>query len=222
LGFEAERLSDIRKEGDIMQKRLWIAIISGLVILLNIGVFIGFSASANDDLLYFPLNKTGSQWVYKVTFPDNKILRQDLAVLAPNDQIYQLGITINDSPEAAIQFSRNEQGLFKLKEVSADAVVKYEPAQLVLSSKLTVGTTWKWESAANKATIKVKVLNGGKISVSAGNFDTILVRTEGTDEEGNGYVDQTWYAKGIGYVKSIVTANDKTRTEELMSYQLGK
>jgi hypothetical protein len=205
-----------------MHKKLWSATVFGFIILLSAGVFIAVTADLKDDLLYFPLNKPKTQWVYKVTLPDQAVLRQDLAVLEPNGQTFQLGIISNDTSEAVIQFSRNEQGLFKLKEVSANGVIKYEPAQLVLSSKLTVGTAWKWESTANKAKMNVKVLDGGKISVSAGTFDTILVRTEGTDEDGNNYVDQTWYAKRIGYVKSILTVNEKTITGELMSYQLGK
>ncbi len=204
-----------------MMKKSWIIIIFGCIGLLGIGLFIALSVNPDDDLSYFPL-EAGNRWVYKVTLPDSKIVRSDLVVLDPDAQTMRLNVYNNEVPVAEIHYLKNQQGLFKVKEISAGGTTYFEPAQKILGSKLLPGATWNWASTNTKAAIKAKVMDGGKVKVQAGTFDTILIHTEGTFDDGTQFVDQTWYAKGVGYVKSLVTANKVTQTEELMDYKLAK
>ena len=204
-----------------MRIKLWMIVAACLMFLVVMGCFVAFTAESADDLLYFPL-KVGSEWVYKVTAPDKTSYQQNLIVF-PDTTTPKIGVLVNGNPVVEIHFNRNEQGLYKTKEISSEGVKVLDPQLLLLSSKLTVGSGWKWQSANTKAKMDVKIMNGGKITVTAGTFDTILVHTEGIDEEGTAYIDESWYAKGIGYVKSVITTKGLTREEdELLKYIPGK
>ncbi len=205
-----------------MSKKLWTNIAAiGMMLLLGAGLFMAFSAEPADDMAYFPL-ETGNQWAYLSVYFDNTKFREDLIVDKPDNGTLRLMVFSNANPVAEIHFQRNKDGLLKTKEISGAGVAKYEPAQLSLASKLKAGVTWKWKSAEGKAKYSSKVLNGGKITVPAGTFDTLLIRTEGVSEAGEDYLDETWYAKGTGYVKSVVTIGDKKKVDELVEFKVGQ
>jgi hypothetical protein len=205
-----------------MTKKFWtrIAVIA-IIVFLGVGLFIAFSAEPADDMAYFPL-ETGNHWAYRSVFFDNTQYREDLIVNEPDKGTLRLIVFNNGDPLAEIQFQRNKKGLFKAKEISGTGVSEYKPVQLSLASKLKVGASWKWKSANGKGQYTSKVQAGGKITVPAGTFDTILVHTNGVSESGEAYVDNTWYAKGVGYVKSIVTIRGKKKVDELAEYTLAK
>jgi hypothetical protein len=193
----------------------------GIVLLLGAGLFMAFSAEPADDMAYFPL-ETGNQWAYQSIYFDDTKFREDLVVDKPDNGTLRLMVFNNANPVAEIQFQRDKNGLFKTKEISGAGVAAYVPAQLSLASKLNVGASWKWQSADGKGKYTSKVRAGGKITVPAGTFDTIVVHTDGVSESGEAYIDETWYAKGIGYVKCITTIGDKKKVDELVEYKAGE
>lgn len=195
--------------------------IIGVILLLGTGLFMAFSAEPADDMAYFPL-ETGNQWAYMSSYFDDTKFREDLIVDKPANGTLRLMVFNNANPVAEIQFKRDKEGLSKIKEISGAGVAEYKPAQLSLASKVKVGASWKWQSADGKGKYTSKVRDGGKVTVPAGTFDTIVVYTEGVSESGEAYVDETWYAKGIGYVKSIVTIEKKKKVDELVEYKVGK
>lgn len=206
-----------------MKKRnLWMGLIL-IVVLLSVGagLFVVMGGNSRDDALYFPL-KTDNHWVYKVTLPDNTNYRQDLVVLAPDGNNLKLQVVVNGSPYAEISYQVGDKGLLKLKQISPNGINQYEPGQLGLGSDLSVGASWEWKAKDSKMWLKARVVKAEKVTVMAGTFDTILVRTEGLGEDGKLYTDDTWYAKGVGYVKSVRTSEGKTQTEELTVYKLAE
>lgn len=194
--------------------------IIGIMAVLGAGIFMVFSAES-DDVAYFPL-ETGNQWAYESIYFDNTKYREDLLVDARDGETLRMMVFNNGDPVAEIQFKRTKEGLFKHKEISSSGVVTYNPPQLSLASKLKVGSSWKWQSADGKEKYSSKVLAGGKITVPAGTFDTILIRTQGVFGSGEKYTDDSWYAKGIGYVKSVITVGDKKKIDELREYTVKK
>ena len=204
-----------------MKKRnLWMGLIL-IVILLSVGagLFVVMGGTQRDDALYFPL-KTDNHWVYKVTLPNNTEIRQDLVVLAPDGNNLKLQVVVNGSPYAEITYQVGDKGLLKLKQISSSGVNQYDPGQLGLSNKLSAGSTWEWKAKDGKMWLKARVVKAEKVTVLAGTFDTILVRTEGLGEDGKIYTDDTWYAKGVGCVKSVRTYEGQTQTEEMTVYKL--
>lgn len=193
----------------------------GTMLLLGAGLFMAFSAEPADDMAYFPL-ETGNQWAYQSIYFDDTKFREDLVVDKPDNGTLRLMVFNNANPVAEIQFQRNKEGLLKIKEISGAGVAKYEPAQLSLASKLKAGASWKWQSADGKGKYTSKVKNGGKVTVPAGTFETLLIYTKGVSEAGEAYVDETWYAKGVGYVKCITTIGDKKKVDELVEFKVGK
>lgn len=193
----------------------------GMILLLGAGLFMAFSAEPADDMAYFPL-ETGNQWAYQSIYFDDTRFREDIIVDKPDNGTLRLMIFNNANPVAEIQFQRDKNGLYKTKEISGVGVITYKPAQLSLASKLKAGASWKWQSADKKGKYNSKVRNGGKITVPAGTFDTIVITTNGVSEFGEAYTDETWYVKGIGYVKSITTIGDKKKVDELVEYKVGE
>ena len=87
--------------------------------------------------------------------------------------------------------------------------------QPLLIPKMSVGASWKWESADKKRRESSKVVGTEKVTVPAGTFETLVVQYEGVSDSGKAYLDKTWYAKGIGYVKDVMTIDGKATTLEL-------
>jgi hypothetical protein len=205
-----------------MAKKLWTNLaVLGMIVLLGAGCFMVFSAEPVDDKAYFPLEQ-GNQWAYKSVYFDGTSFREDLVVQSQEKDDIRLMVFSNGNPLAEIQFQRTKDGLFKTKEISGAGTSTYDPIQLSLASKLNVGASWSWKSADGKGKYAAKVLAGGKVTVPAGTFDTILVRTEGESESGEKYTDETWYAKGVGYVKSVTTIDGKKKVDELAEYKVKK
>ena len=204
-----------------MAKKYWISMmVISVMAVLGAGLFMVFSAES-DDAVYFPLD-SGNQWAYQSIYFDDTSYREDLLVDVQGDGTIRLMVFNNADPVAEIHFQRTKDGLFKTKEISASKMVNYNPPQLSLASKLKVGASWKWESDDKKEKYTSKVLAGGKVKVPAGTFDTILIRTEGVIASGEKYTDESWYAKGVGYVKSVITVGDKKKVDELREYTVKK
>lgn len=209
-----------------MMKSKWGRFGLGLFLLgvfLSLGVHLAWGAAVSRDAgNYFPL-KTGNKWVYAVSLPDNGTYRQTVQVMAPDSNGYiKLHISSDNSLLAELYFSESKQGLFKVKEISIGGEIQFDPPLMALNSRLKVGKNWNWESKDGKMKEKVRVVAAEKVVVPAGTFQTLVVQCEGVDDQGNSYLDKTWYTKKVGYVKHAYSSNGRTATMELSEYVVGK
>ena len=202
-----------------MNKRFLTGFLFLTVLSLGIGALLVYGANSGDAEAYYPM-KTGSLWSYKVTLPDKTTYSQIMEVSDPDDKYIRQVAYVNNQPAAIAYFIQNEQGILKTKEIYASGTLKFEPMQMVLPANLKVGSTWSWLSVDQKAKETGIVVAEEKVTVTAGTFDTILIQSDGVDKDGVAYVDRTWFAKGIGYVKNEVVANGETVTRELVEYKL--
>ena len=199
------------------RKNLW-SIVVLIIFSFSMTSLLAWAANSNDASIYFPM-KTGNKWHYQVTASDKTSYDQIIQVGEPKDGESRLIIVINGNPYVEIDYVENKEGLFKAREVSKDSTIEMNPLQMVLSAKLTVGNTWKWESADGKMKETAKIVKKEQLKVKAGKFETILIKCEGVDAQGQTYTDQAWYAKGVGIVKDIYTSAGKTITQELIEYK---
>jgi len=203
----------------LKNKRLWLVMVL-IIFSLSMTSLLSWAANSNDASNYFPM-KTSNKWHYKVTLNDKTSYDQIIQVGEPKDGQLRLIVVINGTPQVEIDYIQKETGLFKTREVSKDSTIVMEPLQMVLSAKLNIGNNWKWQSTNGKMQEKTKVIKKEQIKVPAGKFEAILIECEGVDAQGQAYKDQAWYAKGIGIVKDIYTANDgKSISQELVEHKL--
>ena len=183
-------------------KKLGLGIAILAVVTLMIGGVMVFGANSGDVAVYFPLNP-GNSWTYKVRMAGGtNSIQQKVKVTEPDNGNPEIVVyDQKNNPLAFIYYIENGQGLFKTKQMGPSGVLEFHPTWLVLSSKMNVGATWSWESSDHKMKEASKVLDTEKVTVAAGTFETLLIQCEGIDEKGTAYVEKTWYAKGVGYVK---------------------
>ncbi|HBF39724.1 MAG TPA: hypothetical protein DDW50_20720 [Firmicutes bacterium] len=200
---------------------------TGLLFITAVAFFVlgglAFGNDFGDAAVYFPM-KPGNYWIYKLSMPGNSHVYEQ-KVKVDDSEGGKPEIIVYDpkgTPEVFVYYELNELGLFKSSEMASWGLSQYKPLWPVLKNKMAVGTSWNWQSADHKMTESVKVTAAEKVTVPAGTFEALLVECSGTNFNGVSYVDKTWYAKNIGYVKDELTMEGKSLVSELSEYQLGK
>lgn len=168
---------------------------------------------------YFPL-KAKNIWSYKASLPNNEAFSQQVMVTDQVGQNIKTVIFVNKTPWMEVSYLLNEQGLFRTKQISAEGVTTLEPKQMVLASKLVPGMSWNWETDDKKEKETAKVIGIEKVTVPAGTFEALLVQYEGNYKDGATYLEKTWFVKGVGYVKSILSTADQSIIKELLEYKI--
>ncbi len=205
------------KEGLILKKFSIIFLI--IVLMLVTSTWAAFAANNGGDAFeYFPL-KPESFWSYKVTLPNNEVYSQIVFVNNQVGQDIRVLVLINQMPWMEVVYLLNEEGLFRVKQISPNGVVAVEPKQMMLASKLDPGISWNWESADKKERETVKVIGTEKVTVPVGTFEALIVQYEGVYPDGTAYIEKTWFVKGIGYVKAVNSRGDQAETKELIEYK---
>lgn len=188
------------------------------LMFISFGVLIVFAVDGGEAVEYFPL-KVKNIWSYKVDLPNNEAYSQMVLVNSQTGQDIRAMVLINEMPWMEVLYTVNEEGLFRTKQINAQGVEVIEPKQLVLPSKFSPGISWHWEAADGKGKETAKVIGFEKVTVPAGTFEALLVQYEGVYKDGTAYLEKTWFAKGVGYVKVESSAADQSVTKELLEYK---
>jgi hypothetical protein len=203
------------------ERKTWAGILL-LAITLSLGIYYAWAAEpGSDGPGYYPL-KTGNKWLYKETAPDGTVIRHLEEVLDGGQDAVRVGMSLNENPFAEIHYRLTDDGIFKIKMISAYGVDEAKPYQKVLPATIKTGYAWNWKSESKKAKETAKIVGFEKVTVPAGTFDAVLVRYEGNAEDETVYTEKTWFVAGIGYVKSVSVVNGETTTLELADYKLAK
>ncbi|MBF2000004.1 MAG: hypothetical protein IGS38_04740 [Synechococcales cyanobacterium M58_A2018_015] len=102
----------------------------------------------------------------------------------------------------------------------------FEPPRIVLKNPLQLGNSWAWQGKGvfGLPTIEVsQVVANETVIVPAGKFQAIKVETQTVLESLSSPKTISWYASGVGLVKSETYSNPASsrpaaRTEELQDY----
>ena len=102
------------------QKRwLWVAGLVVAITLLSIGgAYVLAAVDAGDAALYYPL-KPGNYWVFKGTFPDKSTFLYKTQVVKDDGDYKRVIVSDSAAPIADVYYLTNNQGLFKVKEITA-------------------------------------------------------------------------------------------------------
>jgi hypothetical protein len=201
--------------------KVWAGILM-LAIVLSLGVYYAWAKESGDaGAGYYPL-KEGNKWAYKETFSNGMVIHHQEEVFNGGQDTVRVGLALDGKPYAEIHYRLTDDGIYKIKVISANGVDDSKPYQKILPARINAGYTWYWESESKKAKETAKVIGVEKVTVPAGTFDAVLIEYDGNYENGAVYTDKTWFVKGIGYVKNVSTAGGETTTLELADYKLAK
>jgi hypothetical protein len=197
-------------------------VILAVFVLITSGIMI-FGANSGDAAEYYPLHP-GNTWIYKLSMLGNtQTVQEKIKVTDPEDGNPKIIIyDPKGNPRVFVYYEQNQQGLFKVKEMDPSGINQYHPLMPMLSAKMNVGTYWSWESDDHKMKETDKVTAVEKVTVPAGTFETILIECSGVGANNVAYLEKTWWAKGVGYVKDELTTDGNTFIRDLSEYQLVK
>lgn len=203
-----------------LNKKMVLLSVLVVIIIAATGLYFVQASADESGHPYFPL-KSGNQWVYKIKMADGTEVVRHIAASKPVDGKLRMVLLLNLTPVAEIHYDNNEQGLFKVKEISAAGTKNYEPPQQVLPAKLKVGEAWSWQSADQKSKETSKITATETVKLATGTYDTFVVEYSG-ERDGVPYSGKTWFAKGVGYVKYEESSEGKTIKAELADIKLVK
>jgi hypothetical protein len=186
-----------------------------VLLLVGQAVLAQVPASTND---YFPV-KTKSKWTYKV-------LDQTVEVVVAgtekynNEDCVKLDTLVNGKVVASELMVVKADGIYRVK-VKDD---KIEPPVKIFMSPAKKDLEWEVKSKVGTQSVsgkfKVKDISE-KVTVPAGQFDTILVEGIDMDIAGTKTTVKMWFAKGTGIVKEVYKIQDSETVLELTKFEAG-
>ncbi|KAM3090879.1 hypothetical protein ACKFKF_34175 [Phormidesmis sp. 146-12] len=190
---------------------------------------------------YFPL-RVGDWWQYQTVDVESSVYgsvtsKYKLSVVSQERQtdgtlLYVIGTPSKDKPSelflrewyskpaGQVLAHRNEYPLWSKENRG----FSFEPPRIVLKNPLQPGDSWVWEGKGffGAPTIEIsKVVASETVVVPAGKFLAMKVETQGSLIPNQKTI--SWYASGVGLVKSEEYSNYKSsrpaaRTTELQDY----
>jgi hypothetical protein len=190
---------------------------SVVLVLLLAGTASLSGQEALKDSEYFPL-KVGTTWTYRTAG------KQIVVKVAKHEKVGQtmcarLETSLDGNVLATEHVSVGKDGLYRhtALEKQADPPVRF----LALPPKK--GEKWSVESKVAGQTIKATfVLDEAEVTVPAGKYPAVLARTEDFTVDSQKLGLTSWYAKGVGPVKTVTKVAGQEVTVELEKFEAGK
>jgi hypothetical protein len=182
------------------------------------------SKSAARD--YFPL-RVGDSWKYRSLNEDSESTVKVVSAeqQADGTTLYLLeksaGVKIDD------WYSKTDGWVLMHREAYPEQEgldVKYQPAIQYLKNPLVAGAKWRWKGkniAQTDTSESDEVVGTEMIKVPAGKFQTMKVVSQ-IDEGSALKIRTSWYADGVGLVKTMTEAGQLKYGFELVEYSFKK
>lgn len=169
---------------------------------------------------YYPL-KANTVWHYKIG--DNKkfrlkALKEEQYEGKPSVRVVMLEEADKEQSYENIQVKKD--GVYRLGFESNKA----EPPVKFLALPPKDGESWKVDSKIGKETLKGTFKEGEekKVKVPAGEYDTVFTESDDLDANGMKVKFKTYFAKGVGMVKQVISVNGQDVVIELEKYEEAK
>ncbi len=175
--------------------------------------------AAQDAADYCPL-MAGSTWTYETGDGKPsvmKVIEQTKVGAQDCWKVTGLAQTYIVSEETWLAASKDGVSIHRFSCKSSNPVAW-------LKSPLKKGEKWNQEVVLGdvKATFSFEVIGEEAVEVPAGKYACIKVKTTARDAEGGAAEFLTWYAKGVGEVKSEFTAGKKMGERKLKKFETAK
>lgn len=175
---------------------------------------------------YFPL-RVGDWWKYRSTTIDGKQSEFTIKVLSTENQAagtdLHLVETISTFQPIHDWYSKpaGQVLMHRIAYPKNDALkADYQPVKLYLKNPLSVGSSWQWKG---KGMMGVEIEESSRVTgtetveVPAGRFQAMKVETN-VVQGGTPVKKTSWFANGVGMVKSTTDAGSMQSTSVLLDY----
>ncbi|HEY0379505.1 MAG TPA: hypothetical protein VGC87_21485 [Pyrinomonadaceae bacterium] len=207
----------------MMKARTLLASASLLLLLAASGVAQKSAAPARD---YFPL-RAGDSWTYRNDEDESeftvKVLGEERQ--ADGTVVYQVEHLVGIRIHA--WYAKTPGWVLMLREANPEQEgmeVKHEPARKFLKSPLVAGAKWTWKGKGmtGQDILTISTVAGPEVvTTPAGRFRAMKVVSKVTD--GDAAVTRTtWYAPGVGLVKTLTETPTLRYGSELVDYSFKK
>jgi hypothetical protein len=191
--------------------------LAGLTVLAILAVGVAAPAQEATTNPYYPL-KVGSEWTYKVQGGPIKV-----KVAGPEKvgmiNGYKLETSAGNKVSATETVAVTPEGV---KRLNVNGLTPEQPI-LFLPADPNATKSWDVDTKVGGQTIKGKfTANTEKVTVPAGNFDTIHVKGADMQIGTTQTTVEYWFAKDVGIVKLNFKLGSQDATLELEKYEAGK
>jgi hypothetical protein len=194
-----------------------------IVALLAVGPLLAApGAKEKEHALYFPVAE-GSKWTMEVRYGDKAVEHTDVVTkVERKDQVFL--VTVHPEPAgrgAGTVFEVSGKGISRRSfggEATTDAVP-------LLRHGVKPGETWSSERkipGVERAQLIYTMGNEEKVETPAGTFTALVVVGETVANGKTAIKVTSWYAPGVGLVKSTMITDTGERVQVLKSFTPGK
>lgn len=195
-----------------------------LTVCLAATTVVAFAADTPPPPDYLPL-PLEAVWQYKSTTATGNISEFSVSVIKQEKQddgtiLSQVEAKSNQS--IIEWYSKPAGWVMTHKQLypANNQQTEFKPLRPVLKNPLNPGDTWQWEGVIMMG-VNVKesskAINLEPVEVPAGKFSGFKVVTE-LSQGGFNLTKTSWYADGVGMVKSVIESSSFKTTTELVSY----
>ena len=198
-----------------------------IIILALVFLTTGATAQKSDAPAadYFPL-RVGDSWTYRMLDGSTQYNLKVIGEEKQTDGTVRFQVEKLAGAKVMLSFSKKDGWVLLHSEVYPEhegLEAKYEPAKQYLKNPLVSGAQWGWQGTDYTKTEVVEdnqVTGPEEVTVAAGKFQAmkIVAKVAGTTS----LVRTSWYAPGVGLVKSISVAGEIKYGWELADYSFRK
>jgi hypothetical protein len=198
--------------------------------LLAVGAVVGIwavaaSAPAPKDRLFpYAPTRIGDTAIYEISAngKEQEMTEQVTGVERKGREIVITTTTqINNRKSVTNRYSYSDEGLFRLTLGARE----YDPPLCLLKLPARPGLKWEgtdWLTKGGERAMTYTIKDVEEIEVPAGKFKAIRVETESKQSENNVTRSTTWYAPGVGPVKTVSQVRTFEMVRVLKSFTPGK
>jgi hypothetical protein len=182
-----------------------------------LAALLGVAPSAlAQETVYFPL-KIGSRWEYK-SAQAQIVIEIKTTEKVGGVECTKLEASVGDKVVATESVAATKDGVYRYLAQGQ------QPKPPVRFIKLPPKDGDKFNIDSDMGGKKIKgtfTTSTGEVTVPAGKFNCIIVKTEDMEAAGQKIKSTCWYAENVGMVKQVVEIMGETITLELEKYKIG-
>jgi hypothetical protein len=178
----------------------------------------GLSQDGTKDKSYYPL-RVGLQWTYAAADGPKTVVRVTKEEKIGDVPCARVEKLVNGKAVSHEHLAAQKDGVYRY----AGDGKKVEPPLLILKLPPTKGASWKVDSKFAGFTFRgAFTLDEADVTVPAGKYPTVSVRTDDLKVNDTPVSMTQWFAPGVGLVKQVVNFGDKKLTLGLEKFEAGK
>jgi len=185
-------------------------------------IFCCFAMAQNVFAADYCAFELGSSWVYSTAINGRttESVQEVTAIETKGKKpIYTLESRINGILINTFKWNLENNSLILLKKLNLRGETTFSPPRKEMICNAKIGDRWTWKSDNHTDYLNYEAIKLEEVSVPAGKFNTIVIKTSGFMDGAKIRESLTWYADKVGSVKEAVKVGNVNMVRKLTSYK---